>query len=443
MQLKLKLGLLVYFAIFGLLNASAQEENSEENAYKKRVLENTEIDFLTSYYTQDGNNAAVSGGKGTEELTDFTPTIVVSIPLNADDVLIIDAAISAYTSASSSNINPIDGSGQADPFTASSGASQSDTWANLNATYSHSSNSRNKIWTANFSVASEYDYFSLGFGGSFTKLWNDKNTELTINGKLYLDKWNPVYPYELRPFGANGRGLSDALFNRNTVSGNADYNPEFTEFADKGRNSYSIGFNFSQILTEKMQASLALDLVQQNGLLSTPFQRVYFGDIEDSFIEDFQLADAIEQLPDTRFKIAAGGRLNYYLNETFVLRGYYRFYNDDWGIQSHTASLEIPIKLGTKFTLYPSYRYYYQTAADYFAGYEMHTSGEEFYTSDYDLSRFSANQFSFGVNYTDIFTKFTLWNLHLKSIDLRYLYYERNSGLNSNLISAGINFIVQ
>ncbi|MDT0643102.1 DUF3570 domain-containing protein [Zunongwangia sp. F363] len=443
MQLKLKFNLLVFFAIFGIFSVSAQEQVSEENAYKKRVLENTEIDFLTSYYSQDGENAAVSGGKGTEELTDFTPTIVVSIPLNADDVLTIDAGVSAYTSTSSSNVDPFDGSGPADPFTASSGASQSDTWANLNATYSHSSNDRNKIWTANFSVASEYDYFSLGFGGSFTKLWNDKNTELTVNGNVFLDTWNPIYPYELRPFGEHGKRLGDALFSRYHITGNAGYNPVFSEFTDKGRNSYSLGFNFSQILTERMQASIALDLVQQSGLLSTPFQRVYFRDIENSFIEDFQLADAIEQLPDNRLKVAAGGRLNYYLNEIFVLRGYYRFYNDDWGIQSHTASLEIPIKLGTKFTLYPSYRYYMQTAADYFAGYEMHTSSEEYYTSDYDLSRFSANQYSFGVNYTDIFTQFHLWSLHMKSIDLRYLYYKRNSGLKSNLISAGINFIVE
>ena len=445
MQLKYKLSFAAFLGILNVHFLVAQQEQSssgEGEGYKKRVLENTEIDFLSSYYSQDGNNAAVSGGTGTEELTDFTPTIVVSIPLNADDILTIDAGVSAYTSASSSNINPFDGSGQADPFTASSGASSGDTWANINGTYSHSSDDRNTIWTANASLASEYDYFSVGFGGSFTKLFNEKNTELTLHTKIYLDTWKPIYPIELRPFGENGAGLNDGLFQRNSITGNPDYNPRFSEFTDKGRNSYSLGLNFSQILSERLQGSMALDVVSQNGLLSTPFQRVYFADVADSFIQNFQLADAIEQLPDTRFKVAVGGRLNYYLNETFVLRGYYRFYNDDWGIQSHTASLEIPIKLGSKFTLYPSYRYYTQTAADYFAGYEMHQSNEQFYTSDYDLSNFNANQFGFGINYTDIFTKFNIWSLHLKSIDLRYLYYERNSGLNSGLVSFGVNFII-
>ena len=98
-----------------------------------------------------------------------------------------------------------------------------------------------------------------------------------------------------------------------------------------------------------MQGSLALDFVQQQGLLSTPFQRVYFSDVAESFIENFQLADAIEQLPDSRFKVAAGGRLNWYINETFVIRTFYRYYYDDWGISSHTASAEVPIKLSDKY----------------------------------------------------------------------------------------------
>ncbi|WP_304157281.1 DUF3570 domain-containing protein, partial [Mesonia mobilis] len=178
------------------------------------------------------------------------------------------------------------------------------------------------------------------------------------------------------------------------------------------------------------------------GLLSTPFQRVYFADVEDSFIENFQLADANELLPDTRFKLALGGRLNYYLNETFVFRTYYRFYNDDWGITSHTAKIEIPTKISSKFTIIPSYRFYSQSAADYFAPYEQHLSTDQFYTSDYDLSKFTANQYGLGVTYTDIFTGFHLWKLALKSIDLNYHYYERNTGLNANIISGGFNFIV-
>lgn len=438
--------------------------------YKKRVLESTEVDFLTSYYSQDGNNASVTGGIGTEELTDFTPTIVVSVPLNEDDVLTVDAGISAYSSASSSNLNPLDGNRNktGSPWVASSGASQSDVWGNVTVDYNHSSDNRNTIVNGDVSFASEFDYSSIGFGGGITKLFNNKNTTLNVSGKVYLDTWSPRDPIELREYFANGQNLNSGFFsgldiydqNGNAVnkSGSNVWNPaKSPEIADKSRNSYSVSVSFSQILSKNMQFSLFFDLVQQKGWLSNPMQRVYFSDVDNFYVGNpssipnytsptnkdvFQLADDIERLPDSRFKIPVGMRLNYYLNEMFVLRTYYRYYSDDWGITSHTAEVELPIKISSKFTLYPSYRYYTQTAADYFAPYEMHLSTNEFYTSDYDLSEFNANQYGFGVNYTDIFAKAHIWKFGLKSIDLKYNNYKRNTGLTANIISAGFKFIM-
>lgn len=430
--------LIIIVLFFAFAKAYSQQDSTQ--VYKKRVLETTEIDFLTSYYGQNGDNAAVSGGIGTEELNDFTTTFVVAIPLNDDDVLTIDAGISAYTSASSSNVDPFD-DGPADPFQASSGASAGDVWSSISGSYSHSSDDRNSIVTANLSIANEYDYFSLGFGGSYTKLFNEKNTELSISANVFLDSWTTIYPTELRPFGNGGNGLNNDFFSMNTITGNVNYTPVFNEFSDTGRNSYSVGLGFSQILTKNIQGSLSLDVIQQEGLLSTPFQRVYFADIENSFIDNFHLAEAIEQLPDSRFKIAIGGRLNWYLNEKISLRTFYRYYFDDWGITSHSASIEVPIKLSSKFTIYPSYRFYNQTKADYFRPYETALSTETYYTSDYDLSQYSANQFGLGVSYTDIFAKTRLWNYGIKSIDLRFFQYDRNTTFSSGIVTAGIKFV--
>jgi hypothetical protein len=404
------------FLLAGFVSAFGQDTT---DTYKKRVLETSEIAILSSYYSQDGDNAAVSGGLGSEELTDATAAIIISIPLNADDVLVIDAGISAYTSASSSNVNPFDGNEPADPFVASSGQSSSDLWGSLVTSYSHSSDDRNNIWSAKASFALEYDYSSIGFGGSFTKLFNEKNTELSANANVYLDTWRIIYPIEFRPIELSG----------------------IDPLNEKNRNSYAVGFNFSQILTKRAQFSLSLDLVQQDGLLSTPFQRVYFADKNDIFADNFQIADDIERLPDSRFKTAFGGRFNYYINEIFVVRTYYRYYSDNWGIDSHTVSVEVPIKLGDKFTVYPSYRFYNQTASDYFYANNEALSTDEFYTSDFDLSEYDANQFGFGVTYTDIFTKFRVAGVGLKSIDLKFNTYKRNTGLQSSIISAGFTFV--
>ena len=436
--------LILFICVFAFTNAFAQSSQDSIKVYKKRVLESAEVDFLSSYYTQNGTNAAVTGGLGTEELSDATGTIVISIPLNADDVLTIDAGISTYSSASSSNINPFDGKQKANPFVASSGASKADQWTNVTASYSHSSDDRNDIWSAKISISSEYDYFSAGAGGSYTKLFNQKNTELSVNANIFVDSWSLIYPVELRKANGNKGDDDDDDFDitQYTVTGNTNYAPNFKPITSSGRNSYSVGFGFSQILHKNVQASLALDFIQQQGLLSTPFQRVYFSDIDSSFIEGFRLADDIERLPDLRFKVAAGGRLNWYLNERITLRTFYRYYFDDWGIRSHTASIELPIKVSDNFTLYPSYRFYNQTASDYFKPYSKALSTDEYYTSDYDVSEYFANQFGFGVSYTDIFTSARIWKFGLKSIDLKFYQYDRNSNFTSSIVTAGIKIII-
>ena len=168
------------FKVLPLLLCAILSAQNQNSTYKKRVLETGELETLFSYYSQDGPNAAVTGGEGTEELTDATSTLVLRMPLNDDDVLTIDAGVSAYTSASSSNLNPFDGNGPADAFDASTGASRSDLLAYFSPAYSHSSDDRNSIWGANLSYSWEYDYTSFGFGGSYTRLFNEKNTELFL-----------------------------------------------------------------------------------------------------------------------------------------------------------------------------------------------------------------------------------------------------------------------
>jgi len=185
-------------------------------------------------------------------------------------------------------------------------------------------------------------------------------------------------------------------------------------------------------------------------------QRVYFSDKDNFYIGNgasikkytdpsnldvFQLADDIERLPDSRLKIPIGVRYNYYINEYILVRTYYRYYFDDWGINSHTLNVELPIKIGNLFTVYPSYRFYNQTAADYFAPYEQHISTETYYTSDYDLSEFTATQFGLAIQYSDILTQRRLWMMGLKNITLSYNYYSRNTGLKASIISLGATFV--
>ncbi len=434
------------------LTSIAQEKTQDTaQVFKKRVLESVEVDFLLSYYKQDGIHSAVSGGIGSENLTDIASNIVVAIPMNDDDVLTIDTGISSYTSASSSNINPFDATNPT-PWQSSSGASEQDQLVSLVANYSHSSNDRNLIWNADVSFSNEYDYTSIGFGGGVARLFNKKNTEISVKANVYLDQWRPIYPKELVD-NLNGQTIYDE--NQNVTLGFS--NASFSQFSATNRNSYSVSFGFSQILTKKLQLSLFLDVLSQEGLLSSPYHRIYFADKTNYYVGQpqfipnytsnqnsgvFQLADVIEKLPNTRFKVPFGARLNYYINETFKLRTYYRYYSDNWGINSHTTSIELPIKITDKFTVFPMYRYYVQTESKYFAPYEQHLSTEKFYTSDFDLSSFTSNQYGFGISYTDIFTNAKIWKFGLKNIDFRYNNYQRSDTLNANIATIGFKFVM-
>jgi hypothetical protein len=89
------------------------------------------------------------------------------------------------------------------------------------------------------------------------------------------------------------------------------------------------------------------------------------------------------------------------------------------------------------------YRFYAQGASKYFAPYENHISTEKYYTSDYDLSTFNAHQYGLGVSYTDIFANAKIWKFGLKNIDFRFNHYDRNDGLNANIVTFGFKFVQQ
>lgn len=484
----MKIKIILLFLVVGC-NAFSQESTTGTD-FKKRVLESTEVDFLISYYNQDGAKSAVSGGIGSEKLTDVATNIVVAMPLNDDAVLTIDLGISAYSSASSSNINPFNATGASGrggeddddddkrsqktaaasapygtPWQASTGASKSDQLTAITANYAHSSDSRDFIWNADVSFSNEYDYTSAGFGGGIAQLFNDKNIELSVKANVYLDQWRPIYPTELHEYSKYGNNfLNQGYFSGVTVldqngQASANFIPSaFTTISAVNRNSYSASFGFSQVLSKKLQVSLFFDLLQQQGLLSTPYHRIYFADKANYYIGQaqyipnyesdrnvgvYKLADDIERLPDSRFKLPLGVRLNYYINERFVLRSYYRYYSDNWDIQAHTANIELPIKVSDKFTVFPMYRYYTQTQSKYYAAYEMHLSTEQFYTSDPDLATFYSNQYGLGVNYTDIFTVAKIWRFGLKNVDLRLNHYQRSDQLSANIATIGFKFIMQ
>jgi hypothetical protein len=379
-------------------------QTNADSAYKSRKLKWEEINFVSGYYHQDGNHSAVTGGTGTEKLTDFSNTIDIKLvrtdKRHRDHSLTAEIGIDHYTSASSDKI---------DPNTISS-PSYADTRIYPSVNYNIKNAANGFSFGGGLSYSTEFDYQSLGASVQLAKSSADNNTEVNLKLQGYWDTWKVIYPFELRPPGY-GPGGDDG--------GHVTSAP---------RNSYSASIGFSRVLTQKLQLALLVDLVTQNGHLETSYQRVYFNNS----------SARPELLPDKRFKVPVGARLNWFLTNKVIFRSFYRYYFDDWGLTAHTIEFELPVKITPFFSLSPFYRFYTQEAADYFAAYQQHAPSEMFYTSDYDLSKFSSNYLGAGLRFVPekgIF-KITRWN----TLELRYGHYNRNDGLNSNLVTLAAKF---
>ena len=382
----------------------------QTNAPSAQVGE-TEVNILGSYYQQDGTHGAVQGGIGTEHLTDVTPTIILNIPLDTVSRLTANIGADFYASASTDRIDGVQGLYLSTP-------SSSDTRIHADFGYSRENKARHRIVGLGAGVSKEYDYFSVNVVGSWAKASQDGNREFSAAGQVYIDQAKLIYPTELR----TGQMLVPT---------------------DK-RQSYNLSLVYSQVISQRMQVAVSTELVYQHGLLSTPFHRVYFR-------EPGITAPRVEQLPQNRFKYPVALRVSYFASDFVQLRGFYRFYNDNFGITAHTFELETPVKVTPFFVLYPFYRYHTQTAAKYFAAYAQHSISDEFYTSDYDLSAFSANKYGLGLRYSPVYgisrfkTPFRNGQggrkvAKFKSLDLRYAYYQRNINFNANVISFDLAF---
>lgn len=401
--MRMQLGKICMAALLLLAASSlqAQEKKAKPDsaAFEIKKIAESDISLLFSYYEQDGNNSAVTGGLGTERLTDVTSKIIVNMVMDEKNTVTFDGGFDLYSSASTDNI---------DDFISS--ASSKD--KRIHANFGYSRKAKNNVtWGVKLGGSTEYDYNSIQFSGYVTKTSKDGNRTYGLAAQAFIDKWEIIYPSELRT--------------QQWVT------------TDQ-RRSYSVSASFSTVINKRMQASISADVVTQSGLLSTPFHRVFFSD---------QVGAKVERLPFNRLKIPIGVRLNYYVNDFLLLRSYYRFYWDDWGVKGHTFSLEAPIKLNRFFSIYPYYRYHTQTAANYFKPFGEHTAEFQYYTSDYDLSNLSSHQYGLGVRYSPAAglgafrlpgKKKTL--LTLKEISFKYGHYTRTPSLTSNIFSFGMNF---
>jgi len=392
----------ILLSVATLLSFRGFSQEKALSGFKKKDLTTTDLQTFYSYYTQDGNHAAVTGGKGSEKLVVYGVGSNLDITKKNDHHILANVQVDIISSASTDKID----------FVMSS-ASRHDGHVSTQIGYKYEGKGKFS-WGGKYLFGIESDYFSNGFNIHAIFSNADRSRDMTIVSELFFDdlRWGRlnssqdykpttlIYPSELR------------------------YKKWFTVHH---RHSYTSSISFRQDLTINSTIQVEAGITYQEGLLSTPFHRVYFRD-SDSV--------KVEKLPGIKTSIPLSIRYHKFLSNRLILKSGYRFYQDNFGVKAHTLTLEVPVKINQFKSLIPFARMHYQSASTYFSPFQEHNLSDTYYTSDYDLSERWTFSTGLGASFSPqekinedecIFQRFVV----------RYSYFWRNDSLHGHTISTG------
>ena len=216
--------------------------------------------------------------------------------------------------------------------------------------------------TPQFAISQESDYDSIGLSLNAALALNEKNTTLRAG------------------IAHSGDRVLDAQSTR--------------VWQDK--ESWDVLVGVSQLLSPKTILALDFTYGTTDGYLNDPYKYIRF---EGYFFPTFQH----ETRPDFRDNEIAMVTLTQFfdpLNASAELS--YRFYHDSFDVNAHTATVAWYQKIGHHVILAPVFRYYRQTAANFYyaslPGYEDDPGVPRYYSADYRLSELES--FTYGIQVT-------------------------------------------
>jgi hypothetical protein len=429
---------LVVFFYCVVYSAFAQYLKKDSTTYSNRSLKLDEVNLVTGYYSQTGDHSTTLGGVGDEKVQEISSAIDLKFVgyknPNFIHSLNVGFGFAYHTAASAAWISK-------------TGASRKEgTRIYPSLDWSLQNVNKKTEYSLGLQYSNEFNYQSLTVNSGYTKT-NSNNGEFGFKLNGSFDRVKMIYAetmdknasalesYQLSALNDQA-GLSRALYvttsgasgggSTSTNNNNSGSSVSTEEgYSSKPRTTLTAAFSYNQVINKRMQMAFLADFTGQFGYLGLPFHRVFMADAESS---------KIEKLPDQRLRLPLAVRWNYFIGDRFILRTYYRFYTDSWGITAHTASVELPVKFSPFFSLSPFYRYYTQTSSGYFAPFAQHTTADEYYTSNYSYSAFSAHFGGMGIRWLPKEGGF------FKAIELRYGYYKQSTDLTSNVITLHLKF---
>ena len=241
-----------------------------------------------------------------------------------------------------------------------------------------------------FSYSEEHDYISYGGALNYAIDLNQKNTTLNAGWSHNSD--------EVLPKGW------------------------LRQIAHKNADDFMIGVN--QLLSPKTVLTVDFTYGSARGYLDDQYKGVLFTGYPQYDAE--RIATEAEKRPSHRDHYVGFASLTQYVEP---LRGSaevsYRYYQDSYGVQAHTPGVAWHQKIGSRVMVSPLFRYYQQTAANFYATQfdgdpldPMNTTAiPAYYSSDYRLSHLES--WTYGIAVT---ARITDW----LSLDASYKRYVMN-----------------
>jgi len=213
----------------------------------------------------------------------------------------------------------------------------------------------------------------------------DTRTDVSVTTRYYFDRGNAGFNYTYSDeddYTSNAFGLDASV---NSADGLTTYSAAISASADDikptqgstptntlddSKDMRSAWIGVSRIVSKRAIVRFGLSYTYRDGFLTDPYK------LNDS-------------RPDERKEWAiSSGYRHYFVATDSALHVDYRYFDDDWGIASHTVDLALYQNLGSHTQLIPYVRYYSQDEADFFSN--RVDRFDRYYADDYRLSAFGA-----------------------------------------------------
>lgn len=232
------------------------------------------------------------------------------------------------------------------------------------------------IYSANLSK--EFDYTSLGLSAQYAWDFNQRNTTFTAGVSYNLDTVNPVGDI---PVGLTSMPTTTAVSKASSDS-------------EDTKNVAELLLGITQVIDRNTLMQFNYTYGNDSGYLTDPYKILSVVDGTGNLraVDPY----LYENRPDSRTRHALFWKTVHQFTED-VIDFSYRYYWDDWGINSHTFDVKYRYQLNDGDYLQPHFRYYSQGEADFYNYKLADGSIPEYASADYRLGKLTGT--TYGIKY--------------------------------------------